>query len=90
MIFLLEYDPPAGRLITLKPFDDSERSRAHEERLAKELELNRSGLQHEVLLLEAASEERIRETHSRYFQTSAELVQAFSDAVRETSVRTQD
>jgi len=34
-----------------------------------ELELHRRGIKHEVVLLEAASEEAVRRTHRRYFES---------------------
>ena len=74
MIFLIEYDRSQGRLITFKTFKDSARQEAEDARLQLELELNRGGIEHEVVLLEAASEEALRRTHRRYFEDLAELV----------------
>jgi hypothetical protein len=67
MIFLIEYNRPQGRIITLRRFGDSERVKAQDERLDIELALNRSGTEHEVVLLEAADEDALRRTHQRYF-----------------------
>ena len=39
MIFLIHYNRSAGEIVKLKEFDDSERSRAEDARLALELEL---------------------------------------------------
>jgi hypothetical protein len=39
-----------------------------------ELELNRIGTVHEVVILEAATEEALRRTHRRYFENLSELV----------------
>jgi len=68
MIFLIEYDRPEGRIITLKRFSDSEPAKAQDERLNIELALNRSGAEHEVVLLEAVDEDALRRTHQRYFE----------------------
>ncbi len=73
MIFLIEYDRGRGRLVRIEPFSDSARKRAEESRLNLELELNLKGIENEVVLVEAASEEVVRRTHSRYFETLAEL-----------------
>jgi hypothetical protein len=73
MLFLIEYDRPHGRLITFRRFADSERQRAQDERLELELELNRRGIKHEVVIPGAVSEEAVRRTHRRYFEDLAEL-----------------
>ena len=73
MIFLIEYDRKRGKIVTFKKFDDSDRRIAEDERLEMELELHRSGVAHEVVILEAASEDIIRRTHRRYFESLSEL-----------------
>lgn len=80
MIFLIHYDPPAGRILTYKKYDASERLKAREERLAIELDLFRQGIDHhEVVLLEAENEKNIRITHQRYFETPAEILESMRD-----------
>ena len=74
MIFLIEYKRNRGELITFRTFDDSERRKAEDARLELELELNRLGTEHEVVILEAASQEALRRTHRRYFESLSELV----------------
>jgi hypothetical protein len=80
MIFLVEYNRSEGRLVSLKVFDDLERQKAENARLEIELGLNRAGVEHEVVLLEAASEDALRRTHRRYFedlrQFAATIVEA--------------
>lgn len=73
MIFLIEYDRPQGGIITLKTFDDSERQTAENARLELELKLNRSGIAHEVVLLEAESKDALRKTHRRYFENLSQI-----------------
>lgn len=73
MIFLIEHDRGEGRLVRIERFSDSDRKRAEESRLNLELELNRKGIEKEVVLLEAASEEAVRRTHRRYFESLTEL-----------------
>ncbi len=68
MVFLIQYDRSPGKVVRLDTYADSDLARAEEERLAIELELNRQGVNHEVLLLDAASEEALRMTHQRYFE----------------------
>ncbi len=74
MIFLIEYDRTHGRVTFLKAFDDSARREAEAARLEMELKLNRSGVEREVVILEAVTEEALRRTHRRYFEDLAELV----------------
>jgi hypothetical protein len=75
MIFLIEYNRPKGRIVNFKTFDDSERLEAEKTRVDLELDLNRKGVHHEVVLLEAASEEALRRTHRRYFENLSQLAQ---------------
>lgn len=72
-IFLIEYDPGAGKIVRQRAFRDSMMVAAIGQRLEWELELRRAGLPHEVVLLEAASEEALRHTHRRYFDDLAEI-----------------
>jgi len=74
MIFLIEYDRNRGELVTFQPFGDSERQKAEDARLEKELALNYLGTEHEVVILEAVTEEALRRTHRRYFENLSELV----------------
>lgn len=67
MIFLIEYNRSKGVIVTDREFDDSQRCEAEDLRLGMELDLNRKGIDHEVVLLEAASEDALRRTHQRYF-----------------------
>ena len=76
MIFLLEYDRSRGVLITMRSFVDSLKHEAEDARLNLELKLNREGIQREVVLLEAASEEALRRTHNRYFEDLVDLAKS--------------
>ena len=78
MIFLIEYNRPEGRLVTFQRFQDSERLKAQNAWLDLELDLNRKGVDHEVVLLEAASEAALRRTHRRYFETLRQILESFS------------
>ena len=82
MIFLIEYNRPEGRLLTFREFEGSQWREAEDARLALELDLNRQGSDHEVVLLEAESEEALRRTHGRYFYTLRELLQAGIDHLK--------
>jgi hypothetical protein len=73
MIFLIEYNRPEGRLVTFERFKDSERLRAEDLRLELELDINRKGVKHEVVLLEAANEDAVRRTHRRYFEDARQI-----------------
>ena len=74
MLFLIQYDRSSGTILKLRKFEDSLRQVAQDARLDLELALKRKGIQHEVVILDAPNEEALRHTHSRYFQTLAELV----------------
>ncbi len=67
MIFLIEYDRPKGRFVTFRRFADADRQEAERLLLEIELELARSGTEHEVVILRAENEENLRRTHGRYF-----------------------
>ena len=76
MIFLLKYDRRAGKVRYKKIFSATERPKAHRERLALELELRRSAVPCEVVLLEASDEAALMRTHQRYFKSTEELVES--------------
>lgn len=78
MIFLIEYNRLEGRLVTFERFNDSDRLKAQDSRIDLELDLNRRGVNHEVVLLEAASEKALRRTHRRYFETPRQILESAS------------
>ena len=76
MIFLLEYDRARGALSSIRPYSDADHELAASDRLRREIELHRDDLEREVVLLQAESEEALRETHRRYFEDIAALTAA--------------
>jgi hypothetical protein len=76
MLFLIQYDRDRGQIVTIRSFKDSERESAETTRLELELELNLKGVDNEVVLLEAVSENALRRTHRRYFEDLTELTTA--------------
>jgi hypothetical protein len=62
-------------------FDDSERSTAENKRLKRELSLHRKGVKREIVLLQAASEDALKETHGRYFSDIATLAEIESRVI---------
>jgi len=76
MIFLLEYDRRRGKLLTFKRFSDSERPAAAAARLKLELSRRGAATPPEIVLLEAETEDALRRTHRRYFQTVREIIDA--------------
>ena len=76
MIFLIEYNRNEGHLVSIREFDDAQRQDAADSRLEMELDLNRNGIDHEVVLLEAESKEALRRTHLRYFADLTEMLEA--------------
>jgi hypothetical protein len=76
MLFLIEYDRELGTVVSLERFSDADSEAASRARLDLEITLNRQGTSHEVVLLDAASEDDLRRTHRRYFVGIAELTGA--------------
>lgn len=76
MIFLIEYDRPEGRIITFKSFTNSKRVEAQKQKLDIELVLNRSGVEHEVVLFDAEDEIALRRTHRRYFEDLSQILES--------------
>jgi len=75
LFFLIEYDRPRGTIVQLREFDVPSRHLAEDARLELELDLNRKGIEHEIIILDAHSKEALRRTHSQYFESAAELAQ---------------
>lgn len=73
MIFLIEYDRAKGHIVKFVQFSDSDRAKAEESRLDLELSLKSKGIEHEVVLLDAMTEEALRQTHRRYFESLDDL-----------------
>ena len=73
MIFLIEYNRSRGEIVTFRTFDDANKNEAADIRFKMELALNRAGIEHEVVLLDAVSEEAVRRTHRRYFEDLNQL-----------------
>lgn len=74
MLFLIRYDPAAGRIVSMKTFKHDERSRADDVRIELEVRLNQEQTEHEIVLMEAASEQALRRTHRRFFEPFSDLV----------------
>ena len=77
MLFLIEYDRTRGEIVTFREFEGEESRSAEQARLEMELDLNRRGVEREVVLLEAENEQALRRTHRRYFESLTELVNTF-------------
>ena len=73
MIFLIEYDREIGRIATMHEFSDSDRNIAEKQRIEMEIRLNEKHIDHEVVLLHAATLDALKLTHNRYFADLAEL-----------------
>ncbi len=76
MLFLIQYDRSRGSIVEIIKFPDSQRRKAEDLRLEIEIELNRQRIAREVVLLEAKSEEALRQTHRRYFENFRELAKS--------------
>lgn len=73
VLFLIEYARDRGELVSMRRFQDEDRRVAEEARLELELRLNTEQIEHEVVLLEASSEDALRKTHRRYFENLSQL-----------------
>jgi hypothetical protein len=82
MIFLVEYNRPQGKLLTFRAFDAADRSIAQAEKFELELRLHRRGIEHEVVLLEADSEAKLRRSYQRYFEELPAMLRSAIDAVK--------
>lgn len=69
MIFLIQYNRSAGELVSIRPFEDGQRTEASDAKLELEISLLGGDAIVEVVLLEAPSEDHLRKTHRRYFET---------------------
>lgn len=76
MLYLIEYNREQGRLLRLDAFPAARRAEVEDARLELELALNAAGVSHEVVILEAASEDALRRTHRRYFDDVATIARA--------------
>lgn len=73
MIFLIHYDRSKSMLVNMIYFADNDRAVASQAKLDLEISLLGSNGSSEVVLLEAPSEEHLRTTHRRYFETIESL-----------------
>jgi hypothetical protein len=71
MNFLIHYDRTEGRLVSLTAYED--RKEASRNKLRIEIEMLSSGLNHEIVVLEATDEVSLRKTHKRYFTSLDDL-----------------
>lgn len=82
MIFLIHYNRATLSLVSIESFES--RDLASTEKLKKEIELLTSSSGQEVVLLESESEESLRRTHRRYFETLNDIksreTEAYSSA----------
>jgi hypothetical protein len=74
VIFLLEYNRKAQALVTFRRYSDADRQAAERERLTLEIDLNRRGVDHEVVILEARDDAALKRTHGRYFPEALDQV----------------
>jgi hypothetical protein len=82
VIFLIDYDRSRGELSSIEVFDDSERAKAEDQRLKRELTLHRKSIKREIVLLQAASEHALKHTHGRYFYDVATLAETANSPAR--------
>lgn len=81
MIYLVEYDRAAGTVVRVEEYRDSNREAAKRARLARERDLNRAAIAHELVMLEATDWHELVLTHGRYFQYSRRAAEVSAAAV---------
>lgn len=74
MTFIIQYDREAGKIDVLRSFGD--RAAAEAFRLELEIGALSTGMDREIVTLEAESEEALRRTHRRYFDDVAQLMES--------------
>lgn len=74
MIFLIVYSRSEGRIVESREFSDTDRQEAEDLRIETELRLNRTGVEYEVVLLEAESKDALLRTHRRYFEDLSQIL----------------
>ena len=80
MYFLIDYDRSNGSK-EIRVFADDQLREADEARLELELRYHRLGIEREVVVLDAASEEALRKTHARYFEDIRSMAASFAKAL---------
>ena len=73
-LFLIEYHRPTGTLVRLTPYDEADADTAAKD--LRRLEADKDP-DLEVVILRADSEADIRRTHSRYFESAADIAGRF-------------
>ena len=73
MVFLIGYDRKRSKLVSFCEFDESSRTEVEILRLNLKIELNRKMIEHEIVVLVAASKAALRKTHARYFESLRQL-----------------
>lgn len=73
MLFLIHYNRPQGSLVSIQEFSENDMAGASKAKMELEISLLGGGFGQEVVLLEADSQEDLRKTHRRYFDTLREM-----------------
>jgi hypothetical protein len=74
MIFLIQYDRSKGQLLRLQRYEEADREEADRTRLKLELDSLGCGGDMEILIFDSRSEEVLRQTHRRYFESAEQLL----------------
>lgn len=79
--FLIVYDTRAGTLLNMRVFEAGRDDEALRERFREEVAKNAND-DVEIVVLRAASEDAIRQSHARYFSSSSELLSSTGASLR--------
>ena len=78
MIYLIQYNRRTGKPAKVTEYSVERRDEAEKARLEMELGQLNAAVEHEIVLLEAPSQNELRKTHRRYFVE--ELIQLLTPA----------
>jgi len=83
VFFLIDYDRPQGRIVSMRTFPDAEYTAAMDARLELELDQFRDRIANrEVVVLQADSLETLKVTHGRYFKTIEDMFDDLVNAIQ--------
>lgn len=79
-LFVLVYDRTRHRVVELREFPEADIAGAHAFRLGAQRHAIHQGLDEEIVLFQAASEESLKRTHGSYFLSEQELMGRMREA----------
>jgi hypothetical protein len=81
-LFVLIYDRTERRLLDLRTFAEADYQAADAFRLQAQYHASQAGLDQDIVLFQAESEESLRATHGLYFLTERQLIERMREAAK--------